>query len=219
LMYTEQITNYESKIRQYETEMNRYTLEIKNLKMGVGVDQSVYSSVTNEITTKYETRITEITKEITTKYETRITEITKRYEEQLAELRLQINTQMTQINQTTNIRENVTIEINKKYDVVIKSLKEEYEKKILNLTIANEDLIKKYKQMEATYNKRITDLLREQQDNEVVESCAPSETMYIWKDSNLETEKEEKIKYVDKEKPVPVKPKIVEVERLVTNVV
>ena len=87
------------------------------------------------------------------------------------------------------------------------------------MTIANEDLIKKYKQMEATYNKRITDLLREQQDNEVVESCAPSETMYIWKDSNLETEKEEKIKYVDKEKPVPVKPKIVEVERLVTNVV
>ena len=65
--------------------------------------------------------------------------------------------------------------------------------------------------MESTYTQRITSLVEENAKN--------FETKYIWMNSNVETEKEETIKYVDKEIAVPSKPEIIHVERLVTNVV
>ena len=59
-------------------------------------------------------------------------------------------------------------------------------------------------------------------DDDCVQSGAPGGpqgAMYVWKDSNLETEKEEKIKYVDRDLPVPVAPEIIQVEKIITNVV
>merc|ERR1712032_1287366 len=94
-----------------------------------------------------------ITKDITSKYEIKMSDMKKQYESQMDEMRRQLNNVMSQKNDSSNVRESVTIEINKKYETVITALKGDYEKKIYDLTMANEDLIKKYKQMEATYTK------------------------------------------------------------------
>merc|ERR1711957_49455 len=69
------------------------------------------------------------------------------------------------------------------------------------------------------YTKRISDLVQKTDDDDCVASGAPQgETLYIWKDSNVEKELEEKIKYVDRDIAVPSTPKVVEILRLETKI-
>lgn len=224
---TEMRTNYENQLRIKNDRIAVLENELADSREQVvesssNEDSELVSKLNEQIeflNRKLETtsqQHTLIVKEIYSKNELALSDLTKRYDAQLLELRNQINnSQSSHTKETTVIRETITTEITRKYETVINQLKDEYEKKILNLTIANDALMKKYTQMESTYNTKITTLINEKSQMQV-----PSNTIItIWSGSETQTEKEETIKYVDRDLPVPVAPRVVEVERLVSNVV
>jgi hypothetical protein len=212
-------SRYEKQIldltRRYEDQLNE--LRRENILL---------NSKSSDLTIQRETLIIETQRKhdvmiasLRVDYEKQISDLTRRYDDQLNDLRRQITVFNSQKIEVNNVRETVIIETQRKHDVMIASLRGDYEKKISELNYANQELVRKYKLMEATYMNRITDLLKKSEEDIVEAGCEEPERYYVWTGSQLDTEKEEKIKYIERDLPVPTRPRVMEVERLVTNVV